>query len=437
LLALSLGLAGLGLILSNSHGAAQVARNASQLHWTNATLGASGIARAAVAQAVFFSHDDFDGSGADTRAIEEAAVNLDFVTQLLDHPDASMEAGTRALVRELVAVGRETISLAESGQPTDAELLRVTSFEPAYQLTKTDLTEWQEIQSRSIWDTEREAGRTSRITFVAISFLIPAVTMIVFWLILRRRVLAREMEMRSQIDAEKALNRAKDEFIAGLSHELRTPLTSIVGFSELLVTSPLIDVEAREQLGLIHGSASDLTRMVEDLLVAARIDADALSVKPESIDLAHLVKTATSSYEVTGDGIVIDVPPIEAYADPLHVRQIVHNLVSNALRHGGGRVVVTATHNRGKAVLVVADDGPGVPPELEERLFQRFLHEGRLALVAGSVGLGLAISRELAHRMGGSLRYGRVHGWTAFTLTIPTVPAVTLERSRVLTAAEA
>lgn len=418
-LLLSLGLAGLGVLLSNTYGAAQVARNARQLHWANATLGASGIARAAVAQGVFFSYEDVSDRAGTRRAIEEAEANLDAVSELADSVQAPESASLTSLIETFVASGKEAMALAAAGQSTDAEALRLTAVEPSYEDLRADLNQRQTDLAQLVTDTEREAGRISRITFVAISFFIPAVSMIVFWLVLRRRVKRREQELQGLID----LNRAKDEFIGGLSHELRTPLTSIVGFSELLLENPTIDEDAREQLTLIHASSSDLTRMVEDLLVAARIDADALSVNPTVLRLDLEVATAVSSYALSGEDIEVKVPPIEVYADALHVRQIVHNLVSNAVRHGGERILVSASERGTSTLLIVADDGPGVSPDVERKLFKRFVHEGRRALVAGSVGLGLAISQELARRMGGVLRYRRTDGWTTFTLSIPTLPS--------------
>jgi signal transduction histidine kinase len=415
----SIGLFGLGVLLSNTYGAAQVADNARKLHWVNATLGAAGIARASVAQAVFFSYEDVSNADGKTRAIGEARGNLAEVTGLAASPEA---IGDLALVKGFVAAGTATVDLAEEGESSLAEASRIGSVEPAFTDLETDLRDRQTDLAAAIADSDEVGGRISRITFVAISFAIPAVTMIVFWLLLRRRVREREQVIQARLEAEQELVRAKDEFIASLSHELRTPLTTIVGFSELLVDNEGIDDDAREQLGIIHSSSSDLARMVGDLLVAARLEAGALTVSPEVVDLDEAVASAIASYRLAGEDIKVKVPPVRVHADPLHLRQVIHNLVSNALRHGGDRILITATQKGGTVSLVVADDGPGVPPELEPRLFQRFVHEGHEALLAGSVGLGLAISRELARRMNGALHYNRISGWTTFTLRVPSVP---------------
>ena len=428
-LLIGVGLAGVGALLSSTYGAAQVAANASQLHWTNATKGAAGIARAAVAQAVFFSIEGVSDAEGRATAIGEARINLDGVSEFLSAPDTPEDEKSRSLIIAFVEAGEQTIDYAGAGEPALAEKTRLDVFEPAFQDVAAKLGHEQSELALAIADSDRTAGRISRITFVAIAFLIPSVAMVFFWLALRKRLRGREAEMQARLEAERSLNKAKDEFIAGLSHELRTPLTTIVGFSEILTEDPTIHPEAREHLSLISASSADLSRMVNDLLTAARLDAEALSIESQPVNLSEQVEAATLPYLKAGETIHIRVPDIEVYADPLHVRQVVHNLVSNALRHGGKHVMISASTRRGHGTLLVADDGPGVPQELEERLFKRFFHRGRHALVAGSVGLGLAISNELARRMGGVLRYERVDGWTKFTLRLPVVPeADSLER---------
>ena len=423
---ITLGVLGVGVLFSNTSGATQVAANAQKLHWTNATLGTAGITRAAIAQAVFFSYEDVSNPEGRAEAIDEARGSLAAVSEMLASPDAPGDRNLTTTVEAFVTAGHEAVDLADSGDATAAELVRLSDVEPSFQDLNAALAQRQSELAALIVDSDRANGRISAITSAAIAFVIPAVAMIIFWSVLRRRLRDREAEMAVDLEAERELNRAKDEFIAGLSHELRTPLTTIFGFSEILSEDPSIAGQAREMLNLINAGSADLSRMVNDLLTAARLDADAVTIKPQIVDLAEQVKLATSPYIRAGDEIDIRVPRLEVYADPLHVRQIVHNLISNALRHGGDRVVVTGGEENEQAVLAVADDGPGVPPEMQERLFKRFVHQGRQPLVVGSVGLGLAISNELAKLMGASLHYQRVDKWTTFALRIPSLPKRTI-----------
>lgn len=170
--------------------------------------------------------------------------------------------------------------------------------------------------------------------------------------------------------------------------------------------------------------------MVDDLLAAARMDADALTTRPQSVDLAEQIDIVTAPYLRAGEDLDLRPSPVEVYADPLHVRQIIHNLISNARRHGGDTIVVSCGERTGKAVLIVADDGEGVSALAREKLFQRFSNRGREALVAGSVGLGLAISQELAMRMGGHIRYEYLDGWATFSLSLPPLPKIVLPEQR-------
>lgn len=410
-------LIGFGLLLSNTYGAKQVADNASHLHWTNATKGTAAIARASLAQAVFFSSDAAGDPAAREAALAEARSNIDELGRAVGAP-ASSDLIDAALTT-YISQADEVVDLAAARSVSEAETARTTSAEEAF-IDLAEVLERQQTQLVSVIENSNEiSGRISRITFVVIAFMIPAITMLIFWLVLRRRMHLRETAMSAQVEAERELNRAKDELIAGLSHELRTPLTTIYGFSEILFEDESVDGEAHELLGLINASSADLSRMVNDILTAARLNAEALSTRLGPVDVANEVGSCVEPYLRSGESLAVEVPPFVAYSDPLHVRQIVHNLVSNALRHGGDQVVVSASQSRNKVQIVVADDGPGVPEDMAEDLFKRFANKGREALVAGSIGLGLAISRELAENIGGTLRYQRVDGWTTFTLTLP------------------
>ena len=105
--------------------------------------------------------------------------------------------------------------------------------------------------------------------------------------------------------------------------------------------------------------------------------------------------------------------------DRHHVSQLVRNLVSNATKHGGPTLAIEGRAGDGTYALRVMDDGDGVPEELAERLFSRFVHQGETPLTTGSVGLGLFIASMLAEAMGGELSYERLDGVSVFTLTLP------------------
>ena len=158
--------------------------------------------------------------------------------------------------------------------------------------------------------------------------------------------------------------------------------------------------------------------MVEDLLTAARLDANVLNFKYEAVSVADEISTVTAPMVRSGAELQIDVPRVMIWADQMRFRQVFRNLISNAIKHGGDRVTVSGHSDGPRFLLTVADNGPGVPEEIEDRVFERFIHEGSEPLLTGSVGLGLAIAKMLAEEMDGDLTYERVGSETHFVLSI-------------------
>ena len=220
------------------------------------------------------------------------------------------------------------------------------------------------------------------------------------------------------------LDTARKEFVANASHELRTPLFSLAGFLELMADEDLDDETRAGFLATTREQVERLTKLSADLLDLSRIDAGRLRVEQEEVVLADaaraLVDELTPLAEATGHRLVLETDPDAwALADEERVLQIGRALAGNALTHtpAGTEIRITSTHTDGRAVLAVSDDGPGIPHEHAERIFDRFYRvEGPHA--SGS-GLGLAIARELAERMGGTVELASHGGRTTFTLSLP------------------
>jgi two-component system OmpR family sensor kinase len=175
-------------------------------------------------------------------------------------------------------------------------------------------------------------------------------------------------------------------------------------------------------VGTIVRQGRDLADIVEDLLTRAQSESNTLQVAAVPVDLAAQVAQVLEGWS-PGDRsrIAFSSPgPVRAVGDPARVRQVVRNLISNALRYGRDRVAVEAGIEGETAWVTVTDDGPGVPPEERERIFDPYHRAADARRVAGGIGLGLAISRHLAVLMGGSLTCRRDEGGTVFELTIPT-----------------
>jgi signal transduction histidine kinase len=229
-----------------------------------------------------------------------------------------------------------------------------------------------------------------------------------------------EVELDSRIEAEQRITHAKDEFIANISHELRTPLTSIYGMSDALLEQGIIDPQlATEFIGIINTEATELGRMVEDLLTSARSETQSIAFEPDHVDIAEELEVVLAPLRRSGLDVEVELESAQAWADRMRVRQILRNLLSNASKHGGPGVSITARQRSQMLEITVSDDGPGVPADKEPLLFTKFVHKGEDPLTAGSVGLGLAVVNLLADGMGGDARYIREEGWSRFVVRLP------------------
>jgi PAS domain S-box-containing protein len=220
--------------------------------------------------------------------------------------------------------------------------------------------------------------------------------------------------------------RAKDELISTVSHELRTPLTSVVGSLALLRAGTPDDwpPQARRLVDIADNNARRLIRLVNDMLDIDRIESGQLAIARDALDLRTIVAQAALDAEglARSRNVTLrDRPsaaPVMVEGDGGRLLQVVTNLTSNAIhasREGG--VVTLATRSEGgRAIVAVADRGPGVPTAVRPRLFRRFQSER----ASGGTGLGLAISREIVRRLDGTIWFeDRAGGGTRFVFDLP------------------
>ena len=218
----------------------------------------------------------------------------------------------------------------------------------------------------------------------------------------------------------------KDRFLASVSHEIRTPLTSVVGFASVLRNDPdrLFSEEGSELVELILRQSLEVSDMVEDLLVSARAEIDAVTVAKEPVNLGEEIESVLAARLATDekDIFVAAGPTHTALADPTRVRQVIRNLVTNALRYGDDEITIT-THRDGPDVtLVFSDNGEGIPNEYRQRIFEPY-HRGESGTAQPqSIGLGLAVSRQLARLMDGDLTLRSDLGPATLQLTLPNAP---------------
>ncbi len=232
----------------------------------------------------------------------------------------------------------------------------------------------------------------------------------------------RAAQAAERLQMAQQINEDKDRFIAGVSHELRTPLTAILGLSQQIAEHPehFDPAELAELSAMVARQSEEMSVLIEDLLVAARADAGTITILQERVDLAEQARVVCKGFPEERSVLAVDGTEVWCEADPLRVRQIVRNLVANAIRHGGPTIEVHARGSAEGAVLEVRDDGDGIEAEARELIFAPYYRSGAAAGLAPSVGLGLSVARQLAELMGGTLDYRYDNGSSVFRLVLPT-----------------
>jgi signal transduction histidine kinase len=217
----------------------------------------------------------------------------------------------------------------------------------------------------------------------------------------------------------------KSDFVSTVSHELRTPLTSIYGFAETLLRADVQfgDTERAIFLGYIATESERLTRIVDLLLNVAKLDTGDLTVDLEPTDVGAVVSDAVSSLAAPTNGhrfeVALDEGSLEVQADPDKLRQVVDQLVENAVKYSpdGGTVRIEARRLPDVVEVTVADQGIGIPASHRERIFDKFYRVGDH--VTGT-GLGLFIARGLVSAMGGRIHVDSEEGLgSRFTFELP------------------
>ena len=214
------------------------------------------------------------------------------------------------------------------------------------------------------------------------------------------------------------LDELKANFIAVASHELRTPAAAVYGALETLVgRGDTLSQDIRDDLlRTAHEQSDRMRRLLEQLLDLSRLDSRAMRIDPRPLVLHSVLERIAREVVANGTPVSLDVPEdLAVVVDPLVLDRVVSNVLGNALRHGRPPIVVSAQEDDGLLHIAVEDSGPGVPPEVEARLFERFVRQEQVS----SSGLGLAIARAYARAHGGDLFYERRQHGARFELVVP------------------
>jgi len=244
------------------------------------------------------------------------------------------------------------------------------------------------------------------------------------------RFRAAESAYRQDLTEANAFDQDRSAFLAALSHELRTPLNAILGFTDVLLSEldgPLSE-EARENLTIVRTSGNHLRALIDDILALSALESGQFRLSREELDVAQVASDVVTESVLAADqkGIYLELTelsdkPILAYVDRRRLRQIIQNVVSNAVKFTTqGGVVVTLGREGDDIVISVSDTGPGIKQEALENIWNEFSQAGDSSSERQGTGLGLAITRRLVQMHGGSVKVDSVLGQgSTFTVRLP------------------
>lgn len=237
-----------------------------------------------------------------------------------------------------------------------------------------------------------------------------------------------ETDLVAARDRAESAATVKASFLANMSHEIRTPMNGVLGFTELVLSGDL-DADQRRYVELIAESGRSMMRLLNDILDVSKIDSGKIHISEEAVDLRHLVgrcsdlmKPVVSAKSVVLSARVEHACPQYVLGDPLRLRQIMLNLIGNAVKFTErGAVTVEVLIEQEMLRIDVADTGIGIPAERLEAIFDQFTQaDNSTSRLYGGTGLGLSISAELTRLMGGTIDVRSVVGeGTTFTVRLP------------------
>jgi len=339
--------------------------------------------------------------------VTEDRVVVSFVNPTALVEDAIRGSGADLLHAEVhdLTSGTTLVSTGVSDHPGLTSRFEVAMFDRRWGVTVTPGPDFGWQDSTMPWLSTFAMG----IFFAGLVFMVGLQT--------RRRSQQNEDRLRfaRQIDQDK------DRFIAAVSHELRTPLTTLVGLSASMAASPdRFDSDEINEFGVTMSQQSkEMAMLVEDLLVAARTREGVVTVVPRRVDLVAEIRSTVQGLGAHGDREIAVEGTAAAWADPLRVRQIIRNLLTNAIRHGGPAITTRAFTTGEGAHVEIFDDGPGIPAAARARMFEPYYRSTVVDGLAPSVGLGLSVARQLAVLMAGDIDYRYEHGRSIFRVTLP------------------
>lgn len=410
-------LAALALVHTNATGVAEVADAARAQQAAESALGSVAATRGAIGHVLLLAASDPSDEAIAAWIGEAEMLISDMVSRVESAarlPGFSSTQGDE--VAAAAASGLEVLDLVAGGNP-EAAGTRAASATADFEALEALLVEQRDGAATVIAVAASKAGAVATASRFFVALIVPIAGIVAGLRLIRRRRIREQQAL--ELENERQVNQSKDRLIASLSHELRTPLTGIFTSALALEESGFEDMALSQELNsIIIQQSADLNRMVEDLLASAQAQAGRLIFSSEPVDAERELAAVVEEFRRLGHSVRHYLAPGTITADPVRLRQVMRNLISNALRHGGPNVVVRSARGAEHYTIEVMDDGPGVAAEVEKRLFEEWVHAGDRPLIVGSVGLGLAITRLLLVGMGGAISYRRQGTLTVFCVEL-------------------
>jgi signal transduction histidine kinase len=238
-------------------------------------------------------------------------------------------------------------------------------------------------------------------------------------------------ELEEQNAQLRESERLKSDLVNTVSHELRTPLSGVLGFTKLLLTRDFDSETRRHYLGIVDAQARRLSDLLDDFLDVRRIEEGRFERAQELVDVATLLREEAQLYNQQSPkhevAVEIDHPPLAVLGNPDRLRQVIGNLISNAIKYSpqGGVVEVSADQENGSVRVEVRDEGMGIPLSQQSQIFTKFFRGDAPASGITGTGLGLAVSRDIVESHGGRIGFRSAEGkGTTFFVELPGVNGV-------------
>jgi signal transduction histidine kinase len=233
-------------------------------------------------------------------------------------------------------------------------------------------------------------------------------------------------ELEDQNAQLRESERLKSDLVNTVSHELRTPLSGVMGFTKLLLTREFDPETRRHYLGIVDAQARRLSNLLDDFLDVRRIEEGRFERAQELVDMATLLREEAQLYRQQSPkhdvAVEIDHAPLAVIGNPDRLRQVIGNLISNAIKYSpqGGVVEVSAVQENGSVRVEVRDEGMGIPLSQQPQIFTKFFRGDAPASGITGTGLGLAVSRDIVESHGGRIGFTSAEGeGTTFFVELP------------------